>query len=78
MPLTAEILAKAMGLDVPIHVQYGRWVTAAFQGDLGLTLWGRQSITELLAAKVPVSFELGLMAAIIAMLISIVSIEALE
>lgn len=69
--LTAEVLRHALGLDVPTHVQYGRWVSAAIQGDLGLSLWGRRSITEQLAQKVPVSFELGLLSAIIALSIAI-------
>ena len=69
--LTAEVLRHALGLDVPVHVQYGRWVSDAIRGDLGLSLWARKSVTEQLAAKVPISFELGLLAAIISLCISI-------
>ena len=69
--LTREALEHALGLDVPIHIQYGRWVTNAIQGDLGLSLWTRQSITEQVGKKLPISFELGLMALVIALSISI-------
>ena len=69
--LTAEALRHALGLDVPVHVQYGRWMAAAIQGDLGLSLWGRRSIVELLAEKVPISLELGLLSMVIALSISL-------
>jgi len=69
--LTAEVLRHALGLDVPVHVQYGRWVSSAIQGDLGLSLWGRTSVVEQLAEKVPISLELGLLSMVIALLISL-------
>jgi len=69
--LTAETLRHALGLDVPIHVQYGRWVSGAVRGDLGLTLWGQKSVVELLSEKVPISFELGILGLIISLLIAI-------
>jgi len=69
--LTAEVLREALGLDVPVHVQYGRWLSAAIRGDLGLSLWGRTSVVEQLADKVPISLELGLLSMVIALLISL-------
>ena len=69
--LTAEALRDALGLNVPVHIQYGRWVSAAIQGDLGLSLWGRTSVVEQLAEKVPISLELGFLAMVIALLISL-------
>ena len=69
--LTAEALRDALGLNVPVHIQYGRWVSAAIQGDLGLSLWGRTSVVEQLAEKVPISLELGVLSMVIALLISL-------
>ncbi len=64
-------LRQQMGLDKPIYVQYGRWVGAAFRGDLGESLWSGRSITEEMGAKLPISLELGLMAMITALIISL-------
>lgn len=69
--LTTEILKEALGLDVPIHVQYGRWLSGVVRGDLGVSLWTQRNVTDQLAEKIPISFELGLLAVIIAMLIAL-------
>ena len=69
--LTTETLRHALGLDMPIHVQYGKWVSDVFQGDLGLSLWGRTSIVDQLADKVPISFELGILAMLVAFIVAL-------
>jgi peptide/nickel transport system permease protein len=76
-----QYLEKAMGLDVPIHVQYGRWLgvlpqeDGAFrgllEGDLGKSLWKNQAVTNLLIQRLPVSLELALIALLTALLTSI-------
>jgi len=71
LELTAEHLRHAMGLDVPIHVQYGRWLGAALQGDLGKSLWTDRSVTEDLIRRLPISFELGLIALMTALFIAL-------
>lgn len=41
-------LERRVGLDKPIVVQYFHWITAAFQGDLGTSLWtGRPVLSEI-------------------------------
>jgi peptide/nickel transport system permease protein len=44
---------------------------AALQGDLGRSLWTQKKVTEQMSEKIPISFELGLLGAIIALLISL-------
>ncbi len=66
-----EIIRHEIGLDVPIYVQYGRWIGGVFQGDLGTSLWTKRSVTEELAAKLPVSIELGIIALIAALSIAL-------
>ncbi len=44
--LTAQDLRHDLGLDVPIHVQYGRWIGRALQGDLGRSLWSNTRVTD--------------------------------
>jgi len=69
--LDREALEQALGLDVPIHVQYTRWVGNTLRGDLGNSLRSERAVTEEILERIPVSFELGLMGILIALAISI-------
>jgi len=80
--LTRAALEKALGMDVSIPVQYGRWIgvipgadgsfSGIFQGNLGNSLWQENMpVTELISEKLPVTFELGLLAFIIAQIIAL-------
>lgn len=64
-------LEKALGFDKPIHVQYGEWLSNVVRGDLGKSLWTNRSITEEMSLKWPVSLELGIMAILIGLAISL-------
>ena len=79
--LDRDMLEHALGLDAPLPVQYGRWMgflpqmdgdfSGVVQGDLGEAFSQRRSVVELVAIAGPISFELGLMALIIAQLIGL-------
>jgi len=63
---------KALGLDVPMLTQYGRWMGGIIMhGDLGNSLWRDTSVLEELAARWPVTVELGLLGLIIGQLIAL-------
>lgn len=62
-----EQIVAALGLDKPMWEQYGVWIGAALRGDLGLSLWQDTPVTELLAARLPVTFELGALALLVAL-----------
>ena len=68
--VTVEVLRHQLGLDLPIHVQYGRWIWDALQGDLGDSVWTGNSVTELITHRLPVSLELGLIGTVVALLIA--------
>ncbi|HET8938790.1 MAG TPA: ABC transporter permease [Polyangiales bacterium] len=57
--LSRSQLMAALGLDRPIWEQYLRWIAGIFQGDFGKSLWSGTAVTEQLAARLPVSMELG-------------------
>ena len=66
--LSRDQLIAALGLDKPMWEQYGRWAGAILlRGDFGTSLWQATPVGELLAARLPVTFELGLLALIIAL-----------
>jgi len=70
-----------LGLDAPVHIQYVRWVGLApdpekgfqgiLQGNLGRSLWKNTPVTEEILNRLPVTFELGLLALLIAQLIAL-------
>ena len=52
--------------------QYCRWIGGILlHGDFGRSLWQNTPVCELLRARMPVTFQLGLMALIVALLIAI-------
>ena len=56
-------LERAYGLDQPLHVQLGRYVAALARGDFGPSFKFKDfSVTELIAAGLPVSLQLGALA----------------
>jgi len=68
----AEALRHELGLDVPAYVQYGRWLGGIIlHGDLGNSLWTRGPVINEILPRLPVSFELGLLALIIAQVIAL-------
>jgi peptide/nickel transport system permease protein len=70
--MTREQLGAMMGLDVPIYVQYGRWVgNIILHGDFGYSLWKSYPILPLLLQRFPVSLELGTIALFVAMIIAL-------
>jgi len=60
-----------LGLDVPIYVQYGRWLgDLVLRGDLGYSLWKETKVTDEIAARIPVTLELAFMALVASSLIA--------
>ena len=56
-----DALVRALGLDRPLWQQYLQWVGRVVQGDLGISLWQRTSVWQMLAKRLPVSIELSLL-----------------
>jgi len=71
MELTAEAIRQKLGLDIPLHIQYGRWMRQIFlHGDLGKSMWTGYPVTNEILNRFPVSFELGSMALVIGLVIA--------
>ncbi len=67
-----EALLHKMGLDVPVHVQYGRWLGGIFlHGTLGNSLLGNYSVEERIIGRLPVTIALGGLAIIIGLAIAL-------
>ena len=67
-----EALRRMLGLDVPVYVQYGRWMgDILLRGSLGESLFGGWPIGERIAGRLPVSIQLGVMAIVIGLVIAV-------
>jgi len=65
-------LEQVLGLDRPIYVQYFRWVGAILlHGDLGTSLWQSTPVLRQILERMPITFELGIMSLVIALLVAI-------
>ena len=85
--LDREAVERILGLDVPVYVQYGRWIgvlptpdwitkeshfNGILQGTLGESLHGGvMTIEEEIIAKLPVTIELGVLAIVIGLVIAL-------
>ena len=59
-----------LGLDQPVINQYWEWLSHLLRGDMGNSLWTKRSVTADVISRLPITFELGLFALIIAQLIA--------
>jgi peptide/nickel transport system permease protein len=66
-----EALVATLGLDKPMWSQYLTWVGNLFRGDMGDSLWQSTPVVDRLAERIPVTFELGLLAIIIGLSIAL-------
>ena len=84
--LDREALEHMLGLDVPVHVAYGRWLgvlptpdwvtgeshfKGLLQGTLGESLLGGFTVEEKIIARLPVTIELGVLAIVIGLMIAL-------
>ena len=75
-----------LGLDVPVYVQYGRWIgvlptpdfvtkeshfNGLLQGSLGESLMSSFTVEEKIIGRLPVTIQLGVMAIVIGLVIAL-------
>ena len=69
--MDVDEIKRALGLDVPVHVQYGRWIgDIVFRGSLGDSLIKNVPVTDLIIGKLAVTIELGLLAVLFSNIVS--------
>jgi peptide/nickel transport system permease protein len=66
-----DALTKKLWLDRPMVVQYGHWLYQTLQGDLGESIMYMQSVTSLLALRLPITLQLSLEALFISVILGI-------
>ena len=69
--VTRANLERSLGYDVPVHVQYIKWMWGIFHGDFGQHVWNRTPIIDDILHRLPVSLELGFLALVTALIIAL-------
>jgi peptide/nickel transport system permease protein len=62
---------ERLGLDRPVMVQYWSWLSNAVQGDLGSSIHSREPVRDLIVQRIPATFQLGLAATLVGLLLGI-------
>ncbi|NTV42544.1 MAG: ABC transporter permease [Syntrophobacteraceae bacterium] len=58
-------MREHLGLNEPLHVQYGMFLKRLLQGDLGETIWTRQKVWTEVRQRFPATIELSVAAMLI-------------
>jgi peptide/nickel transport system permease protein len=66
-----EQVREDLNLDEPIPARYVKWLGDAVQGDLGRSYNTRESVSNILADRIPISFFLMVYAQVLALVIAI-------
>jgi peptide/nickel transport system permease protein len=68
----AELRHK-FGLDKTMVMQYVDWVGNVFQGDLGISIVNGRSVADEIAARIPITLHLGLLALIFSFVLGVIA-----
>ncbi|MGD8503120.1 MAG: ABC transporter permease [Syntrophobacterales bacterium] len=67
-----EALREHLGLNEPLHVQYGMFLKRLVKGDLGETIWTRQKVWIEVKQRFPATIELSIAAMLISSFLGII------
>src|SRR5947208_9804044 len=70
-PEKVEALRHDMGLDQPVWWRYLGWLGSVLQGDLGRSFRTGQTVLQAVTERLPVSFELMVLAEIMGLVIGV-------
>jgi peptide/nickel transport system permease protein len=66
-------LRHEFGLDKNLMLQYVDWISGIFHGDMGKSIHYRESVSTLMAQRIPVTLHLGLLAFLISSFLGILA-----
>lgn len=66
-----EVMREYLGLNEPLHVQYGLFLKRLVKLDLGETIWTRQKVSVEIKERFPATIELSLAALFLSCLIGV-------
>ena len=70
-PAAKQEIARELGLDQPIPIQYGRWLKQIVRGELGKSYRYDIPAWQVIKPRIPVSVELAILALLVAVLLGV-------
>lgn len=70
-PEQRAIIEREMGLDLPLHRQYVRFITHAARGDLGTSYRTKQPVADHIVSRLPNTAKLAIASLVIAIVIGL-------
>ena len=64
-------LREDLGLNDPMHVQYARFISGMFTGNLGASFFYKKPVTKIIWERLPATMELAIASMIVAILIAL-------
>src|SRR5512142_1192248 len=64
-------IAKSLGLDQPMPVQYVKWLALAIQGDLGNSFFSKQPVTLMIGQRLPLTLILMVTSEVVIIIVSL-------
>jgi peptide/nickel transport system permease protein len=71
-PAALAAVKRALGLDVPIYVQYYNYMVGLFQGNLGIAFSNEQPVAPQILSAFPATLELSIGSMMVAILVGVV------
>lgn len=66
-----EAYEEAVGINAPVYVQYFRWISNIFRGDLGYSLVSGAPIAKIISTRLPATLELAVCGLLISSVLGI-------
>lgn len=70
-PQTLATIRHELGLDLPVYLQYARYLDRALHGDLGRSYVRRESVAYLIASRFPATALLALTAMVVSLVLGV-------
>lgn len=70
-PESREQMARGLGLDDPVPVQYVKWIGNAITGDFGRSIMQKRPVMEMIVERLPATAELAGIGLLLAVVIGI-------
>ena len=70
-PRALAVCHAELGLDRPLVLQFLDFAWGFFRPDFGISMWSGKPVAEEIAARLPISLEIAVMATVVAILIAI-------
>jgi peptide/nickel transport system permease protein len=66
-----EKLREDLGLNQPVHIQYGDWIWNMLRGDLGKSLWYQTPVIDELGGRFVTTMQLAVMGIVMAFIVAV-------